>query len=60
MILKNKTIYVLYRKAGGVAVKQSVDARKSSWSRCTYQVQKVTENLPVGTLESNGVSRNKR
>ena len=30
MMLSNRTIYVLYRKVGWVAVKQAVDARESS------------------------------
>ena len=30
MVLNNKTIYVLYLKAGWVAVKQAVDARERS------------------------------
>ena len=45
IVLNNKTIYVLYRKVGWVAMQKALDARESSWSRCTWQVRLMTASF---------------
>ena len=50
VVSNNKTRYVLYRKAGWVAMEQAVDARESSWSGCTWQVRLMTANFGAWEL----------
>ena len=60
-MLNNITGYVLYRKAGWVAMEQDVDVDESSWKWAHLSSPVDDGELwRVGALGSNGVSRNQR
>ena len=48
--VNNKTMYVLYNEIGSVTVKQPVDVRESSSSRCTWQARLMPVSFGAGGL----------